>query len=538
MLEFVASALALVLAQAPQKTPEQAAAQAVELIQPLPSDKVDAIRAVCALPADAKFIDGRHIASADALATMLEGLELDTPSGPRTIITGAKFVGEDITVMLEKLAGGCIHESDLSGTRAEAASFAGSSMINSSIEGADWSSAILNETRLIGVNAKDANLAGASLRSALWKGQNFNSNLAKTNFAGALMLGFRFECGITMDESCGGSSGAKFDRADLSAADLAEFPTWGYDSFDKSNFDNTRIHPRALVSMPRMEIGGPIVLASAGRRWDEDQSKDTGVTISPAQFAQLRDDALFMSNGKPSFDCAKASIAAEEIICGEYASELRSLDRDMAKAYAQYREHRRGTARALEIAGETGRETSAISPQANWLRLRNRCDDHACIKQSYEDRISVLISDIGTELNLAPDQSVGFHEDVLPLSADMRKTELYKRILPVLEGASMQDVTLTGLEDGSIRIEGTAVGGNAHLCSVEADAFYDAKTGWYSVRSLVNDKPMIVPLFRVWEDRLQFKYSGNMGDTPREAGSFISCGARAGFDELRALSGV
>ncbi|MEP2439622.1 MAG: pentapeptide repeat-containing protein, partial [Marinomonas sp.] len=240
MFELAASALALLMAHpshsAPQ-TPEQAAEQAAALIKPVPADAIVAIRQTCALPAEAKFIDARHIASADELATMLEGLELDRPEASRTIVHGGKFVGEDIIVMLGKLEGGCIHDSDLSRTRAEAASFAGSSIINSSIERADWSSAILNETRLVGVNAKDAKLTGAALRGALWKGQNWKSNLAKADFTGALMLGFRFECGITMDESCGGSSGAKFDRADLSAADLAEFPTWGYDSFAGAVFE-------------------------------------------------------------------------------------------------------------------------------------------------------------------------------------------------------------------------------------------------------------------------------------------------------------
>ncbi|MEP1605723.1 MAG: hypothetical protein ABJJ48_05375, partial [Marinomonas sp.] len=319
-----------------------------------------------------------------------------------------------------------------------------------------------------------------------------------------------------------GSSGAKFDRADLSAADLAEFPTWGYDSFAGAVFEGTRIHPRAVKNLKAMELGNSLVLASAGKRWDGTRAEDKGVQISAEEFAALRADNLTAAPAAPSFDCAKASNFAETEICGQYGHELRSLDRDMAHAYALNRIDRRVSWRS----------------QRDWLKTRNACKDRSCIVEAYKSRISVLLASLDTRLNLAPDQSAAFHEDVLPLSKAMRKTELYKRILPVLEGASIQDVTLTGLEDGSIRIKGTAVGGNAHLCSVEADAFYDAKTGWYSARSLVNDKPVTVALFRVWEDRLQFKYSGNMGDTPSEASNFIGCGARAAFGELRALNGI
>ncbi len=481
-----------------------------EHTRPLEADQIANIREECALPADAKFVDARGMASADELATYLEAFD-----HPKAVVYGAKFADEDITVMLEKLQGGCLYEADLSGTKTPGGEFTYSSLILSSIEGADWSGMELDRIRFIGVNAKGANLAGANLRGGLWRGAYWKSNLEKADFSNTLMLGFAFECGITLDEACGGSSGANFSRADMSAADLAEFPVWGYDDFDKAFFESTRIHPRALANMSGIEWGTSIVLASSRRPADEE---DLGGRITAQEAQSLRSDALEIGRDAPSFDCEDAGAEVEWIICGDYQSRLRKLDRDLDKAYAQYREGRRVSDRT----------------QRNWLKRRNACEDAACVEQAYEDRIGELLASMGTELILAPDAKITFHQDVLRLSDAMRKTDLYARIRPVLERAAMQQVTLTGLEDGGIRIEGDAVGTNAHTCGWQADTSYDAKTGWYVARA---EGRKDVRMFRVWGGMLTPAYSGNLGNTPDEAADFISCGARASFGEMQNLKG-
>jgi hypothetical protein len=71
------------------------------------------------------------------------------------------------------------------------------------------------------------------------------------------------------------------------------------------------------------------------------------------------------------------------------------------------------------------------------------------------------------------------------------------------------------------------------MCDLVVEgARFDPRTGWYSAEAHTGE---LVPLFRIWGDRLLMRYSGNMGDTPDEAQDFVSCGARAGFVELRDL---
>jgi uncharacterized protein/uncharacterized protein YjbI with pentapeptide repeats len=477
--------------------------------EPLSKDHVAAITDVCGQDEQSKFVDARKITSADELANKIESLYL-----PIAVVYGAKLARQDVTRLLEKMEYGCFYEADLSGTRAAGGELKHATIIKSSIEEADWSGVELDEIRFIGVNAKNANLSGANLRGGLWRGAFWKSSLEKTDFTGALLLGFRFECGITLDEDCGGGRGANFKDADLSAADLADYPIWGEDSFDQAFFEGTRLHPRALLYLDRFQIGNGVELSAWRRAGDK---HDVATRVSEEEFLSLRADALATRIDAPSFDCSKARGYVEKEICGEYSIELRALDREMADAWERY---------------NAGRRVSNRS-QRNWLRKRNQCAEYSCIRRSYVERIAALQAHNGAAIILAPDAMITFHQDVLPLSDKMRASALYSRIVPVLEQAAMGQVRLTGLEDGSIRIEGEAVGANAHLCGWEADTFYDAKTGWYSARS-ENGKP--VPLFRVHKGVLTPRYSGNIGDTPPEAGQFISCGARASFGKMRALS--
>jgi hypothetical protein len=140
----------------------------------------------------------------------------------------------------------------------------------------------------------------------------------------------------------------------------------------------------------------------------------------------------------------------------------------------------------------------------------------------------VLRGQLGPGIALAPGESVTYEDDTLPLPDAMRKGELYERILPMLSEASGQEITLTGNPDGSIAAEGSAVRANAHTCELGAPVTrFDPKTGWWSART--DDGRKLVPLFRIEGRRIVMRYSGNMGNTPDEAGDFMSCGMRAYF---------
>ncbi len=76
-----------------------------------------------------------------------------------------------------------------------------------------------------------------------------------------------------------------------------------------------------------------------------------------------------------SFNCDNARTAIEHMICGN--DELSRLDVDMAAAYWQ--------ARTSSADRESLRQSQSI-----WLNSRNRCDDIACLKASYQQRIAEL----------------------------------------------------------------------------------------------------------------------------------------------------
>jgi hypothetical protein len=91
--------------------------------------------------------------------------------------------------------------------------------------------------------------------------------------------------------------------------------------------------------------------------------------------------------------------------------------------------------------------------------------------------------------------------------------------------------------DGSVKASGSAVGGNAHLCSLGADGLRFRRDGWYAgvAKEAGRTSPPAVPVLRFWEDRAEVFENGHPRDEAlldAGFGSFAQCGARAGFDEM------
>lgn len=78
----------------------------------------------------------------------------------------------------------------------------------------------------------------------------------------------------------------------------------------------------------------------------------------------------------PSFDCKKASTAAEHLICSDQA--VATLDSELASAYAQARTR-------------TDSKKLLQDSQKAWRRdQRDRCSDTACMISAYQERIEEL----------------------------------------------------------------------------------------------------------------------------------------------------
>ncbi len=80
------------------------------------------------------------------------------------------------------------------------------------------------------------------------------------------------------------------------------------------------------------------------------------------------------------FDCMKASTHVEKMICAD--ARLSVLDTKLQQAYAT----------ALSARDASGK-VALIKQQRNWIRYaRGVCQDTACLRQVYVDRVAVLAS--------------------------------------------------------------------------------------------------------------------------------------------------
>jgi uncharacterized protein len=150
-------------------------------------------------------------------------------------------------------------------------------------------------------------------------------------------------------------------------------PNLGYDPVARLKFDDL---DETNTPVKRMRILAAALCLSLG----------FGVGMLPSFGIAIAEQA------KPSFDCAKASLAVERVICSD--ANLSALDRKMARVFSE------------RLASLTSEERKALTEdQVHWLRLRApSCGfrDSAqidtvrlakavpCLAAVYTDRIGVL----------------------------------------------------------------------------------------------------------------------------------------------------
>lgn len=500
----LAAALALA-AQEPDAPPED---PPVTDLCAFPGEDAAALRATWAI------IDARAMNSPEALAKALAA----APAGKRRVVQGGSFKGADMREVAPLLAGACLAETELEGTNWEGTAIPNLRLVHIDLVGAKaararWPGLSTHGVTLAGSDFTGADLAGMRFVSA-WQGADF----ANVSFRAANLTGASFACGITVDVWCI-NGGPDFASADLTRADLSSIGVWG-EGVTGARIDGTIVDPASLGALTPARIVGPVRLAetfTSPYAYIADEFPPyvpTIVTLTPeeARILIAATRVAGVAAERPSFDCAKAAAPIEKTLCGEYESELRSLDRALAEVWA-----------AARAAGK-----GDLAEQRRWLASRGQCDgDRTCLADRYQARIAVLRGALGPGIALKPGESVTYEDDTLPLPDAMRRGALYERILPVLREASGQQITLTGNPDGSIAAEGSAVRANAHTCDLGAPVTrFDPKTGWWSAHS---DAGVSVPLFRIEGRRIVLRYSGNSGNTPEEASDFMACGMRASF---------
>ncbi|MCL9998409.1 MAG: pentapeptide repeat-containing protein [Erythrobacter sp.] len=475
----------------------------------LPGEDAAAVRSSWAI------IDARAIYNPSDLADAL----LAVPAGKRAVVRGGNFANDDMRKVAPLLANACLAETELAGSNWEGTEIPHLRLVHIEFIGAKAARARWPGLSTQGVNLQGSDFTGADLTGMRfvsgWQGADFGD----VSFRAANLTDASFACSIVYPETC--INGAPdFAGADLTRADISGLWLWDAKGVSGAVLNGTIIAPAAFAYLGEARITGPVRMADSYTSPYEDVPGEFPpfvpgiVTITADEARTLIDATRSATQDRPSFDCAKAAAAIEKTLCGEYESELRRLDRELAEAWAAAR------------AGGKG----DLAAQRRWLASRGQCDgDRTCLAELYEARIAVLRGLLGPGIALRPGESVTYVDDTLPLPDTMRRGELYERIVPVLSEASGQDITLTGNPDGSIAAEGSAVRANAHTCEMGAPVTrFDPATGWWSARSESGRK---VPLFRVEGRRIVLRYSGNTGNTPEEARGLIDCGMRAFFDD-------
>ena len=462
--------------------------------------------------ADWAIIDAREMTRADELRAALDKVS----DGRRPVILWGEFPGADMRPLAPRLNGACFYQTNLAGSNWDGVRIARLQMERVSFREASAKGSIFAGLVTRGTSFAGADFSNADLSIMRFVSQYQGANFDGTSFRNARLRGARFYCDITVDVACYGTP--DFTDADLTGADISGLGLWYPDRVAGALLDNTRVSPLSLPALGGAKIRDGVILThfASVPYLDYDGPPAPTAKINAAEARSLIAATIReVEKREPanaSFPCDKASTQVEAIICGPYDGHLRQLDLRLAAAWSEAR----------------GAGKADIAAQRAWLKQRNRCEDRVCIEDAYQTRIAQILGATGTGIVIAPDQTFEYSSDVLPLPRSMHEGQLYSRIVPVLKHTSRQSITLTGREDGTIAVDGDAIGANAHLCGLDVpDARFDAATGWWSA---TGPDGRLVPIFRIDGDRFIPRYSGN-SDTPVEARDFISCGARAFFSE-------
>ena len=452
-----------------------------------------------------RTIDGDRILSLTDLIRSTGGRD-----GGVAVIKGGDFSGWDFSgVAMPRV---CFEESKLAGASFSKAQAPGAGFIKTDLSRADMTGADMPGVLFRGAGLNNVTATGANFSDGHFDGGWFEGSVEGWTLDGANMTGFRFACGITVPDGCPVYQGGERISAkgtDFSGATLHSFGLYDVD-LAGAVLDRTIIGPGQLPLLAEAAFRGPVILRGA--------DQDLEISAEEARILITGNARQAAVEKRASFDCAKAASKVEQEICGDYASDLRRADRDIAALYR----------RAKEL------DPAVRASQLAWLKQRNLCAaaDYPsdCIRDSYDRRKGVLLGLLGETTWLAAGESALFVDDVLPLPAAVRQSSLFARIMPVLVGASMSEILVERASDGLYAIKGSAVGANAHLCSLSASHLYfDRASGWYIP---VSEGPAI-PIFRIFDGRLEVFANGKPDyEKYPDASDFMSCGMRASFGEM------
>jgi len=213
-------------------------------------------------------VDGATLAGRDAL------LALRRARGDALIVVnGGRFARADFQgARLHNICfvGTDLSRSDWRGADAPGIAFVGADLRGARLEGARMARIVFRNANLENVHAERAMLAGGRLDGG-W----FEGNVDNLRLDGADLSGFRFECGISLDDGCPvetGNGGVTLRGANLAGANLF----WRADHAG-ARINRTEALPEQIGDLREALIEGPIVVTGAGGH----------VEISPEEYRAL-----------------------------------------------------------------------------------------------------------------------------------------------------------------------------------------------------------------------------------------------------------
>ncbi|QTD57576.1 hypothetical protein [Parasphingorhabdus cellanae] len=449
--------------------------------------------------------DGTKITSPEQIASYSRA------AGDKTIlIEGGNFSGWDFTGV--ELSNICFVETDLSrsdwtGTKAPGLGFIKSNMQHAGMIGARMQDILIRSSIFAGVDAKAADWTSGKLDGG-WEG-----DVEGLNIDAADLTGFKFDCGITVSDGCPiARNGISARGTNLAFADISSFGFYDAD-MTGAILNQTVISPRQLTAFKDASNMGAVFVAGG----------DEKVMVLPETWLVLMSSALTaQGNDAPSFDCGEARTDIEKEICGEYNSDLRQYDRQVAALYKRARKQGGGVK----------------ASQKAWLKQRNTCGAAEyptdCLRRSYDKRVGQLIGLLGEQDWLRPGEEALFLQDVLPLTDDIKQSPSYTQLVPILAGAGRSSLWVKRSVDGSLEASGDAVGANAHLCNLGIKGLrFDPATGWYSIAESKNGVARNYPVLRYHDGQIEIYKRGKfLGEDDSPAMNYVSCGARASFPPM------
>jgi uncharacterized protein YjbI with pentapeptide repeats len=257
-------------------------------------------------------LDGRKFRTFAAIAALRKA----PSSGQLIVIEGGDLSQQKVGAV--DLSGVCFRGTRLvntvwTKTRGLGIGFIGADLTGARFDQVSFDSVLFRNTSLANVNAAGARLVFGQLDGG------WNASMANLNLDNALMIGFRFICGVTAADGC------PFDRkrismrgTDLSEAKLSSFSFWDT-AFNGAKLNGTEISLDQITRFDGAVISGSLIIRN-GRR---------AAAISPADFITLRTKAV----GAAADSCASPATPLLRIICASPQGSLARLHRDVDNLY-------------------------------------------------------------------------------------------------------------------------------------------------------------------------------------------------------------